>query len=64
MGTGLKSNKGRGTACLLSSGTQGMNFGMRFAGTLVPTFANHLVTLNQYTAYARIRVSGVKSALR
>jgi hypothetical protein len=48
---------------LVACSTQRIDFGVRFAGTLVPAFSDNLAVFDQHAAHHRVRVSRVDAAL-
>ena len=63
MAAGFKRHVSCRTPRALASGTKGMNLGVRFTSSLMPTFANNLAIFDDDTANSRIRRRRVKSAL-
>src|SRR5512143_3904295 len=59
----LQSNVCGSTARCPSCRTQGMHFGMRLAGSLVPAFADDFAVFHQHAADARIGSGRVQATL-
>ena len=64
MAAGLERHVDRGAARALARGADRNRFGVRFAGTFVPAFADDFLVARHHRAHARIRVRAVQAALR
>jgi hypothetical protein len=64
MTAGFECHIGGGAVGALTRRTQGMDFGVRFAGALVPALTHDLAVVHQHAADARVGVGGIEAAAR
>ena len=60
MATGFERYISCRAACSDTGGVEGMHFGMRFTGPLMPALAHHSAILHQHAADARVGICGVE----